>query len=455
MKQHQNSSEITVLRPTLKLFDLIFLGIGSIVGVGIFVVAGITAATTSGPAVVLSFVVAGITSIFIALAYAELASSVGSSSGGAYSYTRLALGPSVGWMIGWILLFEYAIAAAYLAMSWSEYLASILRGMGVDIPYYLQHSIVTGGLIDLPAVLIVLYLGFLLFVGTRKGSRFNLLLVAIKLVTILSFIVVASQHVDVRNWQNFIPFGWWGIMHGAALVFNAFVGFDILASAAGDAENPKKNLPISIVVTLAVSTILYIAVAALLTGIAHYTTLNSAAAITDALIGLHLNWVATFIGTGAILSITTVLFGFLFGFTRVIYALSKDNFLPNAFSKIHQKNGTPYRTVMIAGAVTFILLEIIPLNEAIKLINLGTLGAYIFVCLSVMKLRQSQPNLERRFKLPFNPLIPVLGVMTCIFLMINLSAMTWVCFAGWLLVGLIVHLVFHKKARNTRGLSAK
>lgn len=439
-----SSKQITT---SLSLIDLIFLGIGSIIGVGIFVVTGITAATTSGPAVIISFFVAGIASLFTALNYVELASCLG-GSGGAYSYTNKAFSKSIGWIIGWVLLSEYAIGAGYLAMSWSGYLVSICSAIGIKIPYYLQHSIVEGGIINLPAIFIVVYMSFLLFIGTKTSARLNLVLVTIKLTTVFVFIIVASQYTKASNWNIFMPFGWSGVMHGAALVFNAFVGFDIIASAAEDAKNPKKNLPISMLITFSVSIILYVIVGGLLTAIAHYSTLNNAAAISNSLIKLHLNWVATAIGMGAIISIMTVLFGFLFGFTRIIYALSKDNLLPSFFTEIHPKNGTPYKTVIIAGIIILILIEIIPLNQAIKLINLGTLTAYTFVCFAVIKLRISHPEMNRGFKLPLNPLMPILGATSCIYLMFQLNLVTWSYFLGWVFIGILIYFYFHGRKKS-------
>lgn len=427
------------LKRSLGVVDLVCLGIGTVIGSGIFIVTGIAAATKAGPAIVISFLVAGLASLLTALAYAELSSSIG-GCGGAYNYAYKSFGKTIAWIIGWGLLFEYGVGAALLAIGWSGYMTSILNNLGISLPPALLHSPIEGGIINLPAILIVLFLCAILSLSVKKSARFNAVMVAIKLIVIGIFVAVASFHVKPSHWHPFLPFGWLGVMQGAALIFNAFIGFDVIALAAEETKNPKRNLPLGIIISFIVCMAIYLIFAALLTGIMPYFTLNNASPVSTALLSLHLPWVANIVGVGAAISITTVLLAFLYGLTRVFFAMSRDKLLPSGFASLSKKRHTPTKIVFLAAIIVSLLAGFVPLNEAVKLVNMSTLVAFILICLGIIVLRFRQPNLERSFKTPL--IIPVLAIMLCTYLILNLSPDTWLRFGLWILLGIPVYFAY-------------
>ena len=443
----------TGLRRCLSAFDLTFLGIGAIIGTGIFVLTGIAAATQAGPAVVLSFIVAGIACGFAALAYAELASAVG-GCGSAYGYSYVAFGEIIAWIIGWDLILEYGVAVAAVANGWAGYLNNALNAIGLPLPEMLTKAPKLGGIINLPASLIILVLMVLLAIGVRQSAKANTAMVFVKLLTIVVFIAVALFHVDATNWDPFMPFGWSGtsaegkpvgIMAGAAMVFFAYVGFDAVSTAVEEARNPQRDVPIGIVASLLFCTLIYIVVSGLLTGIVPYTQLNVPSPVAHSLELLGINWASALVATGVIFGLTTVMLVLYYGLTRVFFAMSRDGLLPVFFGAVNAKTQTPVRVIVFFGVLMAVIAGLIPLGELAELVNIGTLAAFVLVCFGVIVLRIRQPHLHRPFKNPLNPIFPILGMISCGGLMAFLPMLTWVRFAVWLVLGLIIYFAYSYK----------
>lgn len=431
----------TKLLRCLSALDLTLLGIGGIVGAGIFVLTGIAAATKAGPAVTLSFVLAGFACTFAALSYAEMAASVG-GSGSAYNYGYVALGEFFAWIIGWDLILEYAVSVCAVAVGWSGYMNNALTSIGIALPEYLIKGPFEGGYINLLSITVILFLSTVLALGVKQGARFNMLFVTIKLATILLFIAVASVNVDPKNWHPYIPFGWDGIVEGAALVFFAYIGFDAVSTAAEEAKNPQKDLSIGILASLAICTVLYIVVAGLLTGVANYTTLNVKSPVAESILRIGHSFVAGTIAVGAIAGLTSVMLIFMYGLSRIFYAMSKDGLLPSFFSDINPKTKTPTRIIYLTSVIMSIIAGIFPINEIAELVNIGTLAAFIIVCLGVIVLRHTKPEMPRPFKAPLSPYTPILGVLFCGYLMMSLPWITWVRFVSWMLLGLVIYFLY-------------
>ncbi len=451
--------EHTGLHKCLSAFDLTLLGIGAIIGTGIFVLTGIAAATQAGPAVILSFVIAGIACAFAALAYAELASAVG-GCGSAYGYSYVAFGELIAWIIGWDLILEYGVATAAVATGWAGYFNNALTAMGMALPDALTKAPSMGGIINLPAAGIVLILMVLLMLGMRESARTNMVMVFVKLLTISVFIGVAIFHVNPENWSPFMPFGWSGtspegkpvgVLAGAAMVFFAYVGFDAVSTAAEEAKNPQRDVPFGILFSLIFCTAIYIVVAGLLTGIVPYTQLNVPSPVAHSLHLLGINWASALVATGVIAGLTTVMLVLYYGLTRVFFAMSRDGLLPPFFAQVHPKTKTPVRVIAICGLMISLIAGFIPLGELAELVNIGTLAAFVLVCLGVVVLRIRQPHLHRPFKNPLNPVFPLLGAFSCAGLMAFLPWVTWVRFAVWLAIGVVVYFAYsirHSKLRD-------
>ncbi len=438
------------LKRGLSAWDLTFLGIGAIIGTGIFVLTGIAAATQSGPAVVLSFVIAGFACAFAALAYAELASAVG-GCGSAYGYSYAAFGELVAWMIGWGLLLEYGISVAAVANGWSGYFANALSAIGIPLPLALTKAPTLGGIINLPASAIILLLMGLLIMGVKQSARTNNAMVFVKLLTITVFVSIAVFNVNPANWHPFMPFGWFetlpngkttGVLAGASMVFFAYVGFDAVSTATEEAANPQRDVPIGIVSSLAICTVIYIVVSGLLTGIAHYSDLNVASPVAHALQLIGFNWAAALVATGVIAGLTTVMLVLYYGLTRIIFAMSRDGLLSPFFATVNPKTQTPVRVIVLCGVIMSIIAGLVPLGELAVLVNTGTLAAFVLVCLGVIVLRITKPELKRPFRNPFSPLFPILGMLSCGALMGFLPEITWIRFIVWLVIGLIVYFTY-------------
>lgn len=444
-----STSEEAVLRRCLTATDLTLMGIGVVIGAGVFVLTGVAAATKAGPAITLSYFIAGIASILAALAYAELATSIG-GCGSAYHYTYASFGELIAWIIGWNLLFEYTLAVSTVSIGWSGYINDVLNALHLHLPTALTKNPFEGGIINLPAVSIVVILGALLCLGIRESARFNSYVVLIKLITISIFIAVACSHVNPVNWQHFFPFGWQGVLQGAAFVFYAYVGFDALSTAVEETQNPQRNLPIGIIASVSICALLYMIVAGFLTAIVPYTELNVKAPVADAILDLGYPILAGIISAGAIAGLTTVILMLFYGLSRITLAIARDGLLPTAFAKIHPKTRTPVRIIICSGSLIAGIAGLVPLDAAAELVNIGTLAAFTLVCLNVIFLRIKHPTLPRPFKLPYSPLIPLLGVVFCVYLMWNLPAITWWRFIAWIILGLIIYFVYGSKKTEPR-----
>lgn len=445
------------LRKVLGAFDLTMLGIGAIIGTGVFVLTGVAAAKHAGPALVLSFILAGLACVFAALCYAEFASSV-PVSGSAYTYSYAAFGEIIAWMLGWDLILEYGLAASAVASGWSGYAQGLLEGLGITLPTALSaaYNPDKGTFVDLPAMLIILLITALLIQGIRESSRFNNIMVFIKVAVILLFLVVGTAYVKPENWTPFMPFGFSGVAAGAATVFFAFIGFDAVSTAAEEVKNPQRSMPIGIIFSLAICTVLYIAVSLVLTGIVPYDLLNVNNPVAFALSYVNKNWVAGFISLGAIAGMTTVLLVMMYGQTRLFFAMSRDGLLPPVFARISVKKQTPLYSTLIVGGMASLFAGFIPLDKLAQLTNIGTLFAFIVVSLGVILLRKTNPELRRAFRVPLVPLIPILSVLFCGYLVISLPVGTWIGFAIWLAIGFVIYFAYgYRHSKLGRSLPYK
>ena len=444
------NSEKTELTRSLTYVDLILMGVGVIVGTGIFVFTGIGAAQYAGPALMLSFVISGITCAFAALAYAELAAMV-PVAGSAYTYTYAVLGELVAWIVGWALVLEYSIAAAAVASGWSQYVISVFGTYFFNIPDQLQKPPGDGGLINLPAVLLILFLTFILYRGTKESAKLTRILVFIKLLVVFVFILLAAPHVNVANWTPFMPFGMRGVITGASFAFFAYLGFDLVANASEECKNPKRDLPIGILGSLVIVTILYIVVTAIMTGVLPYTELNTGAPITAVLDSIGYRFGSALLGCGVVFGLTAVVLVLLYAQTRLFLAMARDGLLPVIIAKIHPKYKIPslltaITGILIAAVVGFVRLEILA-----ELVNIGTLFAFIAASVGVLILRIKNPEIQRPFKCPFPYVIMPLAILSCGFLVMNLRPETWHFFMIWVAVGLLIYGCYgyrHSKIGN-------
>ncbi|PEZ05955.1 amino acid permease [Bacillus sp. AFS018417] len=431
---------------TLGALDLTLLGVGAIVGTGIFVLTGVVAAKHSGPAVILSFALAALACAFAAFCYAEFASSV-PVSGSVYTYTYATMGEVFAFLIGWDLMLEYLLATSAVANGWSAYFQSLLNGFGIHIPTILASApgAGKGGIIDLPAVLIILIMTILLSRGVRESARVNNIMVFIKLAVVLLFIFAGFKYVKPENWTPFMPFGFNGVMVGAATVFFAFIGFDAVSTAAEEVKRPQRDLPIGIIASLLICTVLYIAVSLVLTGIVPFGQLDRSDPVAFALQFIGQDGLAGVISVGAITGITTVMLVMMYGQVRVSYAMSRDGLLPKRLSKVHPKFKTPFLNTWITGIVAALISGLVDLSVLAHLVNIGTLSAFVLVAIAVIVMRKTHPDLPRAFKAPLVPFLPALAVIFCLYLMLQLPAITWECFGIWLAIGVIVYFVYSRK----------
>jgi basic amino acid/polyamine antiporter, APA family len=434
------------LKRSLSSLDLILLGVGSIIGAGIFVLTGQAAAMHSGPAILVSFILAGITCGLAAYCYSELASMI-PLAGSAYTYSYVAFGEIVAWMIGWALILEFSLGAATVAIGWSGYLVSFLESLGIFIPPSLASAFSTHdhGVINLPATLVVLALTWVLARGIKMSSILNIIIVAIKVTVILVFVAAGAGYIKPEYYQPFMPFGFNGVVTGAAVIFFAYIGFDVVATLAQETKNPQKDVPRGILGSLGVCTALYLAVAAVLVGVIPYTELNVAAPIATALDYIKLGILSPIIKVGAIAGLTTALMGLLLGQNRIFYAMGRDGLLPTWAGKIHERNGTPYITTWVVGIFVALIAGLSPINKVSELVSIGTLFAFTIVCGGVLVLRYTQPDRPRLFRVPFSPLLPVLGMAANVYLMIGLPKITWIYFISWGIMGLLIYVLYSRK----------
>jgi APA family basic amino acid/polyamine antiporter len=448
------------LRRSLTAFDLTLLGIGAIIGTGIFVLTGTAAANQAGPAITMSYLAAGLACAFAALCYAEFASMI-PIAGSAYTYAYATLGEIVAWMIGWDLILEYAVGSLTVAIGWSGYMQRLLAGFGLELPVALGAPPPVG-IINLPAVIITLLIMVLLVVGVRESARFNAVMVAIKVVAVLFFIAAGATYVEPANWTPFAPYGWPGIMAAAAVVFFAYIGFDAVSTTAEEAKNPQRDLPIGIIASLVICTVLYLVVGFVLSGIVPVVQfraneaalpgvamvaqeesirfLNAPVAYALAFIGQ--GWAAGLVSAGAVAGITSVLLVMLMSQPRIFFSMSRDRLLPPGVSKVHPRFGTPYITTIITCVLVAIFAGFTNIQAAGEMTSIGTLFAFVVVCAAVLVLRAKRPEAKRPFRVPLGPIFPILGIVSCAYLMLSLPVLTWVRFLVWLDIGMIIYWVY-------------
>jgi APA family basic amino acid/polyamine antiporter len=448
------------LRRSLSALDLTLLGIGAIIGTGIFVLTGTAAANQAGPAITMSYLAAGLACAFAALCYAEFASMI-PISGSAYTYAYATLGELVAWMIGWDLILEYAVGSMTVAIGWSGYMQRLLAGFGIELPMAIAAAPPVG-IINLPAVIIVLLIMILLVVGIRESARFNAAMVAIKVAAVLFFLAAGITYVEPANWQPYAPYGWPGIMAAAAVVFFAYIGFDAVSTTAEEAKNPQRDLPIGIIASLVICTVLYLAVGAVLTGIVPVTQFRAAEAalpgvamvqqeqsiqflnapVAYALAFIGQGWAAGLVSAGAVAGITSVLLVMLMSQPRIFFSMSRDRLLPPGVSKVHPRFGTPYITTIITCVAVALVAGLTQIQTVGEMTSIGTLFAFVVVCAAVLVLRAKRPDAKRPFRVPLGPLFPVLGILSCSYLMLSLPVMTWVRFLVWLDIGMIIYWTY-------------
>jgi len=441
------------LKRVLKTYELILLGIGAIIGTGIFVLSGVGAGY-AGPALPVSFIIAGIVCIFAALCYAEFAAMV-PVAGSAYTYCYASLGEIWAWTIGWDLILEYAVAVSAVAIGWSGYVASLMSTIGIELPAYLIKPLGSdGGFMNLPAFLIILVITGLLIIGMKESARVTAVIVAIKIAILILFIYLCLGHFQPVNWSNFMPYGWEGVVGGAAIIFFAFVGFDSVVIAAEETENPKKSLPIALITSLVVCMILYVVVAAMLTGIVPFTDIvGQSAPISFALSQIGIPWGAALVSIGAICGMTTVLLVNLYGQSRIFFAMSRDRLLPPVLSEVHPVFRTPVKVTILVGIVTAFVAGFFPLRVVAELVNIGALFAFMVVAAGVIILRYKAPEAERPFRCPLFPLVPVLCIIFTGLLIANLQPATHLQFIAWMILGFIVYFAYNFR-RNTQPVAS-
>lgn len=434
------------LAKTLGPFDLILLGVGAIVGTGIFILPGTVAAQHAGPGIVFSFVVAAIVCALAAMCYSEFSSTV-PVTGSAYSYSYIIFGEIIAWFVGWALLLEYGLATAAVATGWSGYFVSLLEGFNIHLPLALTgaYSPENGTYINLPAILIIFALGSLLILGIKESTRFNAIMVGVKISVVLLFIIVGAFYVKPENWTPFLPFGMNGVFTGAALVFFAYLGFDAVSSAAEEVKNPQRNMPIGIIGSLLICTILYVGVSLVLTGIVPYTSLNVADPVAYAMQVIDQGWIAGVISLGAVVGMMTVILVMIYGGTRLLFAFARDGLLPKVLTEIDPKRQTPVKNTIIFIVVISIFAGFIPLDTLAELVNMGTLIAFIFVSAGIIYLRKNKDLPEGGFKVPFYPVLPIVSFILCIFLITQLSLQTWIACGVWFVIGLIIYFTYGEK----------
>lgn len=459
------------LKRTLGASNLTMLGIGAIIGAGIFVLTGTAAANAAGPAIVLSFVIAGLGCLFAGLCYAEFASMI-PVAGSAYTYGYATLGEFIAWIIGWDLILEYLFSAATVAVGWSGNFVSLLRSAGIEIPAIVASAplaydgsslTTTGTLFNLPAVILILTLTTLLVIGMRESAKLNNLIVIVKIAIVLLVIGFGFQYVNSANWEPFIPeleilpdgstrFGWNGIVQGAAIVFFSYIGFDAVSTAAQEAKNPQRDMPIGMLASLGICTLLYVLMALVLTGLTSYENLNVPDPVLVALTaaGPSLKWLYFFTGIGAIAGLASVVLVMLMGQPRIFFAMSRDGLLPAFFGKVHPRFNTPYVATIITGVIAAIIAGIFPIGLLGELVSIGTLLAFVIVCAGILMLRYTSPELKRPFKTPFVPLVPILGILICGYMMLNLGFDTWMRLLIWMALGIVIYFAYGRKHSKLR-----
>jgi APA family basic amino acid/polyamine antiporter len=443
------------LRRVLGPVSLTALGVGAIIGAGIFVLTGLAANQHAGPGLVLSFVVAGIGCALAALCYAEFAAMV-PVAGSAYAYAYATLGELLAWIIGWDLVLEYAVASSTVAHGWSHYFLAFLQIFGVTLPQRWTGAPIevtaggdwvwTGAVCNLPAALIVLAVTVVLVVGIRESARFNAAMVLLKLAVVLFVIVVGAHYVQPQNWDPFLPYGAPGVFRGAAYIFFAYIGFDSVSTHAEEARNPQRDVPIGIIVSLALCTVLYILVAAVLTGMVPYNRIDIDAPVASAFAARGLPIAVFLISVGAVVGITSVLLVLLLSQARVLLAMARDGLIPaRFFGAVHPRFRTPHKATILTGLLVALAAALFPLKILAELVNIGTLMAFVIVCMAVIIMRRTLPDLPRPFRTPFVPLVPALGILVNLSLMFSLGWQNWLRLIVWLLIGMVIYFGYGRR----------
>lgn len=440
-------SDHSKLDKTLGAFDLFAIGLGSVIGTGIFVLTGIHAAQTAGPAVTISFVIAGITCIFVALVYTEVASAL-PSSGGSYTYSYVAIGEFAAWTIGLLAVTQFVAACTAVAAGWSGYLIGILKQFNISLPYNLAHNPFDGGIVDLPAVFISVLVGFILVKGVKESKVVNTIFVFIKIAAIIIFLAVAAPYFDATNWNSFMPFGFSGITLASGSLFMAYTGFDAIANATEESKKPEKDVTIGLIGSISVSIVLYVIVAAMLTGIIHYTNLNNAEPLAHALKMNGSSLGGAIVAVGGIAGMTTVILFQSYAATRIAMAMSRDGLLPKYFSKIHSKFLTPYIGTIILSGLIAILSGFIPIKIMGDLAGIGSLTVFMFVIISGLKLRKSKPTMKRPFKCPMIKVISFVALIFCGYLITSLMQTVGYIFIAWLVLSTIIYFIYARKSAS-------
>jgi len=454
------------LKKTLGAKGLIALGIGAIIGAGLFSITGMAAANHAGPAITLSFIVAGLGCLFAGLCYAEFASMI-PVAGSAYTYSYATMGEFIAWIIGWDLVLEYAVGAATVGISWSRYMVKFLDGFGIQLPTSLTAGPLDGGIINLPAVLIIVLMSLLLIKGTRESASVNSVIVTVKIAVVLIFIFLGWKYINQSNYNPYIPentgkfgdFGFSGIIRAAAIVFFAYIGFDAVSTAAQEAKNPKKDMPIGILGSLLICTILYILFAHVMTGVTSYTTFVGKDGIAPVAVAIdHMGtadasgmirpdypWLNRAIVVAILFGYSSVILVMLMGQSRVFYSMSKDGLIPKVFSKVNPNTQTPVSNNLLFMLFVSLFAAFVPARVVGEMTSIGTLFAFILVCIGVWVMRRKMPELHRAFKTPLVPLVPILGIATCLFMMVFLPMDTWIRLLVWMLIGQDIYLSYGTK----------
>lgn len=433
----------THLNKNLKSFDIAALGIGAVVGMGIFVATG-SGAHIAGPAITVSFILAAIVAALCGLCYCELATMF-PVSGSTYTYAYITFGEFIAMIIGWCLTAEYLVACSAIASGWSGTFVGILKNVGIVLPKAITHSPFRGGIIDLPAVLITLAITYLLYYGMKESSRVNDILVFLKIGIILLFIFLGISHIDFSNYTPFAPHGFKGIFAGSASIFFSYIGFDAISTTAEETRNPNKDVPRGLIICLTVVAILYVSVALVLTGMVPYNEIISENAVPGALSRIGITWGSALIGVGAIFGMISTLIAMLYGQIRIFMAMSRDGLLPKIFSKIHNKHNTPYLSTIITGFTAAIISGLFPLDIIIEFLSIGTLISFIVVSLAIIVLRKTKPDVKRTFRCPGVPFTPIITIMCCIALLSKLRLITWLGFFCWLTIGILFYFIYSRK----------
>jgi APA family basic amino acid/polyamine antiporter len=440
-------SKSKTLMKTLGSFDLVMLGLGSIIGTGVLVLAGLVAARDAGPAVVFSFVLAAIVCGFIALCYAEIASIL-PVSGSVYTYAYATIGELVAHLVGWMLLSIYILATAAVASGWTGYFHNLISGLGLEMPKSLLMIPSQGGMMNLPAIVITLIITWMLSRGTKESKRINNIMVLIKIGMVILFIVVGVFYIKPGNWVPFTPYGVSGVLAGGAAACFTFMGFDILATSAEEVKDPQRSLPIGIIISLVLCTLIYVIVCLVMTGMVSYKELNVPEAMAYVMEVVGKGKVAGVIAVGAVIGLMAVIFSSMYAATRVFFAMSRDGLLPKSLAKINKKTEAPTFTIGLVGIGSSFIAGFMDLKELANLVNISGLVTYSMVGVSVIILRKTHPNLKRGFMVPFVPILPIISIVSCIILMLNLPLRTWLYFCIWITIGVIIYFLYSMKHSN-------